>query len=444
MRIRLMLWVVIALIGLFPNIGAAEITTTPTGFYYPVGSDVLNVSSCGQWLERPTSLTNPKEHNDCYPIAGVYHIGADMKIGYGTDVRAIADGEVVDWSESGWSNDGTNNNIALLVKHRSAERGEFVALYGHVLRSGAKGKGSSVKAGDVIARIGRWNGGDHLHFGILSPGLPAPLASGYGRWPYNEYGKTKKASNGQDYYDNGFIDQIDFIAHNGPDNSATRQTESQPNSITPQSSWFLPLCWQAGTPDARCDLGSITTYFDCTIDKSSLCADSPSAWSALGSSGKGSGPGGGGGGGSYNLNQDTDIMDPATGVEWIAGQKTLLPSQVVNIRVKLKSEGGDVRNYIQAGKDTIETDYYVRLDSGSWAFFRRQYTKVSSLGAGTHTETSSYTIPSGVSEISFRVKVDAENEVSETNEGDNWSRIETFKVDNYSWLIPIINIILED
>jgi len=41
------------------------------------------------------------------------------------------------------------------------------------------------------------------------------------------------------------------------------------------------------------------------------------------------------------------------------------------------------------------------------------------------------------------VKVDATNEVSETNEGDNWSRIETFQID-FSWLIPIINLILED
>jgi murein DD-endopeptidase MepM/ murein hydrolase activator NlpD len=115
----------------------------------------------------------------------VYHVGVDIVVDEGTDVRAIADGEVTDVNDtktSGWSNDGTNSNIGLFVRHHSAERGDFVALYGHVLRDGAKKKGDRVKAGETIARIGHWEGGDHLHFGILSPGLPGPLASGYGRW----------------------------------------------------------------------------------------------------------------------------------------------------------------------------------------------------------------------------------------------------------------------
>lgn len=408
----------------------------PTGFYYPLKNESPNFSECGRWLERYSP-------NGCYDFKDgqgnkLYHTGSDMLVPVGTPVYAIADGVVKIRSGSGWG----NGNYALVIEHRTANGiGTFRAIYGHITTG--KVVGNQVKVGEQIGSIGPWGNGNHLHFGLLFPGLsvPKPNPDYMGRWLDSKYGIQE-----QGYYDNGLIDPIWFITHNAPDNWLSR-VDVDPNGLTTipvTNPWFPQLC--GGSPvDSRCNLSDVETYLSCVYENNSLCAPAVDSYSAVNGGGDGSGAGsGGGGGGSYNLNQDTDIMDPATGVEWIAGQKTLLPSQVVNIRVKLKSEGGDVRNYIQAGKDTIETDYYVRLDSGSWAFFRRQYTKVSSLGAGTHTETSSYTIPSGVSEISFRVKVDAENEVSETNEGDNWSRIETFRVDNYSWLIPIINIILED
>lgn len=433
MRIKLMVITGMMFANIIPDICLAENITTPTGFYYPVGTEMLEVSGCGQWLERPSGVGN-----DCYLTQEVYHIGVDMVTGNGTyaDVRAIADGEVIDWSDSstsGWSNDGTNNNIALLMRHHSVERGDFVALYGHVLRNGAKPKNSQVKAGEVIAHVGHWNGGDHLHFGIVNPTFPGTPPGSYGRWLYSKYGVQ-----GNGFYDNGFIDPIDFIVHNGPDNYITRQAEPVPDPITTKSSWFPPLCWQTANRDARCDADAYISYLECTLENNSLCADAPSTWSALASSGKGSGPGGGDGGGSYNLNQDTDIMDPATNTELIAGTVALKQSQTVNIRVQLQSEGGDVWNYMDPGKDAIETDVYVRIDSGSWAFYQRKYTQASNLGSGTHTETVSYTVPNGVSEISFRAYVDAEDEVNESKEGDNWSRIETFRIENYAWLFQLL------
>lgn len=152
----------------------------------------------------------------------------------------------------------------------------------------------------------------------------------------------------------------------------------------------------------------------------------------------------GGGGSPFNLKLDFDIMDPATGVEWIAGQKMLFPDQIVNLRVEVKAENDNTVAHMQSGKDTIEVDYYVWTGRGGWSFLSRQYIQAANLSSGSsRTETVAYTVPHGISEISFKVKVDAEDEAYESNEGDNWSRIETFQVETSSWLVPIINFILD-
>lgn len=408
-----------------------------TGFYYPLKNESPDFSQCGRWLERYPP-------NGCYNFQDsfgnpLYHTGSDMMASLNTPVYAIADGTIAYESSSGWG----SGNVALLIEHKTMMGGTFRAMYGHIIAE--KSIGSQVMAGERIGKIGAWSSGNHLHFGILRPGLSFPYNSSYfGRWKDVSYGLVYNSQH--PYYDNGLVDPIWFITHNAPDNWISRPLINQNNLsvITPTNPWFPQLC--GGYPiDSRCDPSDAVAYTECISEGSSLCTPSVKSYSAVNGGGIGSGENaGGGGGGSYNLNQDTDIIDPATGVEWIAGQKVLSPGQIVNIRVQLQSEGGDVQNYIQVGKDTIETDYYVRIGSGNWTFFKREYTQVSNLGSGTHTETSSYMIPQGISEISFRVNVDAENEVSETNESDNWSRIETFQVDNFSWLIPILNLILED
>lgn len=405
-----------------------------TGFYYPLKNESPSFSQCGRWLERPDAS------GGCYPEPGVYHTGSDMMASVNTPVYAIADGEIVYQSSLGWG----SGNSALLVEHRLYGGSDnFRAIYGHIIAE--KSVGSSVKAGERIGRIGQYSGGNHLHFGIIMLNEDFPLDPGsWGRWTDSKYGQLFSAQ--KPYYDNGLVDPIWFITHNAPDNWISR-AEINPSdlpNIPPTSPWFPQLC--GGYPiDSRCDVYDAVAYFECLNENSDLCTPGIDSYSAVNGGGNGSGnAGGGGGGGPYNLNQDTDIIDPATGVEWIAGQKYLTPGQVVNIRVQLQSEGGDVQNYIQAGKDTIETDYYVRIGFGNWTFFRREYTQVSNLGSGTHTETASYTIPVGISEISFRVKVDAEGEVSETNESDNWSRIETFGVLNPAAVKSIIQQLLLD
>lgn len=399
-----------------------------TGFFYPLKDESPDFSTCGRWLERYPP-------NGCYDFKDttpqknpLYHTGSDMMAPVGTPVYAIADGIIKIKSSNGWGigTEGANNK-ALLIEHKTMGGIVFRAIYGHITTS--KNAGDSVKAGDQIGAIGPWPNGNHLHFGILASGLSVPATDPnyMGRWLDARFGVKEN-----NYYDNGLIDPIWFITHNAPDNYLSRAEVSQSSlrtPIPPTNPWFPQLCANSSPPDSRCLGEDVVAYIECLYENSDLCAPRVKDYSALKGGGSGSGTAyGGGGGGVYNLNQDFDIINPATGQEIVAGTKDLVPGQVVNLRVQLISEGGDVRNFVKPGKDKVETDYYVRFGGGNWVFIQRMYTKTSNLAAGTHTETVVYTIPRGVSEISFRVKVDATNEVNESNESDNWSRIETFSV----------------
>lgn len=146
------------------------------------------------------------------------------------------------------------------------------------------------------------------------------------------------------------------------------------------------------------------------------------------------GPGskvGGLGGGSdmFNLKLDFDIMNSSTGQEIVAGTKDLVPGQVVNLKVQVQAKDGNTSSHMRPGKDRIEVDFYVRTGDEEWVFYSRQYIQATNLpSGGTHTETVQYTVPKNVSTVSFKVKIDAEDEAYESNESDNWSRVETFSV----------------
>ena len=161
------------------------------------------MSECGRWLSRSAPF-------GWYNSSGVYHTGVDIMASERTDVRAIADGKVIDHIGVASQAFGAGN-LALLIEHESVEKGTQPFLYGHVRIEGAKGIGVSVKAGETIGKIGYWSGGNHLHFGAIDPSLDNAInVSSYGRWPNEKYGISENG-----YFDNGFIDPIYFIAHHG-------------------------------------------------------------------------------------------------------------------------------------------------------------------------------------------------------------------------------------
>lgn len=152
----------------------------------------------------------------------------------------------------------------------------------------------------------------------------------------------------------------------------------------------------------------------------------------------------GGGSDSFNLKVNNFWVLDAAGAQLTSGVTTVTPGQVITAKVQVKALNGNTSSHMRPGKDRIEVDIYVRQDAGDWTFLKREYVQAVNLPSGaTHTESITYTVPQGVSEVSFKAKIDAEDEAYEANEGDNWTGIQTFPID-FSWLVPIILQILEE
>lgn len=93
------------------------------------------------------------------PITGEpgIHTGLDLAADYGTDIKAAADGEVVDAS---WDN-SYGNYIKIMHDNNT------VSIYAHCSSLCAE-EGDKVETGDIIARVGSTGDstGNHLHFEI--------------------------------------------------------------------------------------------------------------------------------------------------------------------------------------------------------------------------------------------------------------------------------------
>ena len=93
------------------------------------------------------------------PITGEagIHTGLDLAADYGTEIKAAADGKVVDAS---WDNSYGNY---IKIQHDN----NTVSIYAHCSSLCAE-EGEKVKTGDIIARVGSTGDstGNHLHFEI--------------------------------------------------------------------------------------------------------------------------------------------------------------------------------------------------------------------------------------------------------------------------------------
>jgi len=103
-----------------------------------------------------------------HPILKVrkFHSGVDIGAPQGTYIHAAASGKVV-WS--GWRSGGSGNVVIL------DHGGGMTTLYLHIMNGGLLVKeGQTVKAGDVIAKVGSTglSTGPHLHFEVRKNGEP--------------------------------------------------------------------------------------------------------------------------------------------------------------------------------------------------------------------------------------------------------------------------------
>jgi len=157
---------------------------TSTGFYWPTGIEPEK----SNWLD-----------SGCKGIpggyfSGEYHIGVDIfgdgdgeENAFGDPVYAISDGVLYDVSPNGWGDD----NVGILILHETSDGTPFIALYGHLVSEFERGEKAEIKAGQIIGTIGKWNGEDHLHFGISRV---IPPKAPYGRLKCKEF--TYPDSNG--------------------------------------------------------------------------------------------------------------------------------------------------------------------------------------------------------------------------------------------------------
>ncbi len=130
----------------------------PTGFYSPTGSNLLQIRH--GWLDSGCGPAEPYEFD-------FYHTGDDNALPFGSSVYAVWDGVVVAVSSNGWG----EGNVGLVIKSKRYRGGEFLWLVGHVTSS--LGVNAPVQGGEVIATVGHWPGGDHVHFGVF-PGTTPP------------------------------------------------------------------------------------------------------------------------------------------------------------------------------------------------------------------------------------------------------------------------------
>ncbi|MBP9822354.1 MAG: peptidoglycan DD-metalloendopeptidase family protein [Candidatus Pacebacteria bacterium] len=94
------------------------------------------------------------------PYGGAGHNGIDMATGYGSPIKAIADGEII----ANGKNDGWGNWVA--IKHPT--KYNLVSIYGHMSSLSFLQVGSQVTVGQVIGYEGNTGAvtGSHLHLSI--------------------------------------------------------------------------------------------------------------------------------------------------------------------------------------------------------------------------------------------------------------------------------------
>ncbi len=180
--------------------GTSALDQTATGFFYPIGKASFSTGS-GWWLSKDPDY-----------FAGEYHTGVDMMRSYGSDVYAIADGKVVyisyDTPTSGAGKKWGVENCAIVVEHKTHDGSVFVAVYGHLQSNSVPAKNSEVYAGKPIGKIGHWDYGDHLHFGLHDGPFSSMAKSNWGKMPISSWTTPCEGNNS---CTNTFTDPLDFI-----------------------------------------------------------------------------------------------------------------------------------------------------------------------------------------------------------------------------------------
>lgn len=124
------------------------------------------------------------------PYGGAPHNGLDIAAGYGSQIRAIAGGEII----ANGKNDGWGNWVAI----RHPNQYNLVSVYAHMSSLSFLQVGTMVQAGEVIGYEGNTGNvtGSHLHLSL-----------------YKEFFTFVKDTNGQLYFNyfEGSVNPLDYL-----------------------------------------------------------------------------------------------------------------------------------------------------------------------------------------------------------------------------------------
>lgn len=139
--------------------GTDPTATDPTSS----GVDVTTTVPAGGGSSSPVPGAVIGAHFGQYGLWSRYHTGLDFRAGYGTPIKAVADGVVL---YAGNSGDWAGNHVA--IRHA----GGVTTMSSH-MSSMAVSAGQSVKAGQVVGYVGQTGRafGPHLHFELYPSGV---------------------------------------------------------------------------------------------------------------------------------------------------------------------------------------------------------------------------------------------------------------------------------
>ncbi len=392
----------------------------------------------------------------------VYHPGTDINTGTGDldrgeSIRAVANGEIVSDYQSNW---GT-----VIIKHTFKDK-VFYSLYGH-LDSVENNiiDGASVTVGQLIGQMGDRSGGKsgetcyrdngspydcmavHLHFEIRED--DHPYAEDGNRWCSGLVDKNR--SDLEDEYAN----PIDFVKSEGySDGTCVELSENFGGGVF---CWFSP----EGQNNASCQNGighkhyvrnasgvvssewgfgdnALIDYCN-NIDANSTVdivryLNDPTYTPGGSDSGGGSSeptPDPTPDPSDCELSLDADPFVNGTELHIQNGDTEMPANGTVEWKAQLEMRNQDAENCkTESAQDheTVEIDFYISINGGSWERKCHESTKFSNLQENqTHTETCQITLPASGT-VRFKTIADANEELIGTPNGGTVSRIEEFEI----------------
>lgn len=292
-------------------------------------------------------------------------------------------------------------------------------------------KSSTPTVGAIIV-FNSWTGNPYGHVGIVRSILSSSeILIDHSNWHWDGNPQTgvgvKQAS--------GSWSQVKVKFNPGDANYGGTAYPVQGFLVPPSSTYpvlginnpyFINKCIQSSPPDSRCVTYDIGLWWQCW--------GPPFVLSPLCNFGVGGG------------DRATSLPDFIMNNVWLEdesgnrltvfrpGERIKMKGQVKNTGTGNPSNASTLKFYLSNGENVDSNKQTVGTDT----------IQASSLTAGsTHTETEGVDAPLTPGTYNIQACADTENVVVEDKDSNN-CRLVVFRVDSYAWLIPIINLILED